>query len=95
MNSGYDSAAEYLKPQFDTRVKQLDAQVAQMKGNIDNNISKLVNAKKIINKYNPDDKFKYALKSNNIICKSFTIVKKLLYVFVFGCRYNLFKNYFN
>ena len=45
MNSGNGQAAEYLKPQFDTRVKQLDAQVAQMKGNIDNNISKLVNAK--------------------------------------------------
>ena len=45
MNSGNVQAVEYLKPQFDTKMKQLDTQVAQMKTNIDNNITKLVNAK--------------------------------------------------
>lgn len=45
MNSGNGQAAEYLKPQFDTKIKQLDTHVAQMKTNIDNNITKLVNAK--------------------------------------------------
>ena len=45
MNSGNVQAAEYLKPQFDTKMKQLDTHVAQMKTNIDNNITKLVNAK--------------------------------------------------
>ena len=45
MNSGNGQAVEYLKPQFDTKIKQLDTHVAQMKTNIDNNITKLVNAK--------------------------------------------------
>ena len=45
MNSGNGQAIEYLKPQFDTKIKQLDTQVAQMKINIDNNVTKLVNAK--------------------------------------------------
>ena len=45
MNSGNGQAVEYLKPKFDTKIKQLDTQVAQMKTNIDNNITKLVNAK--------------------------------------------------
>ena len=45
MNSGNGQTVEYLKPQFDTKIKQLDTQVAQMKTNIDNNITKLVNAK--------------------------------------------------
>lgn len=45
MNSGNGQAVEYLKPQIDTKIKQLDTQVAQMKTNIDNNITKLVNAK--------------------------------------------------
>ena len=45
MNSGNSQAVDYLKPQFDTKIKQLDTQVAQMKSNIDNNITKLVNAK--------------------------------------------------
>ncbi len=45
MDSGNGQAVEYLKPQFDTKIKQLDTQVAQMKTNIDNNITKLVNAK--------------------------------------------------
>lgn len=45
MNSGNGQAVEYLKPQFDTKIKQLDTQVAQMKTNIDNSIAKLVNAK--------------------------------------------------
>jgi len=45
MNSGNGQAVEYLKPQFDTKIKQLDTQVAQMKTNIDNNIAKLVNTK--------------------------------------------------
>ena len=45
MNSGNGQAVEYLRPQFDTKIKQLDTQVAQMKTNIDNNITKLVNAK--------------------------------------------------
>ena len=45
MNSGNGQAVEYLRPQFDTKIKQLDTQVAQMKTNIDNNIAKLVNAK--------------------------------------------------
>ncbi|MBR1461150.1 hypothetical protein IJ596_05915, partial [bacterium] len=45
MNSGNGQAVEYLKPQFDTKIKQLDTKVAQMKTNIDNNITKLVNAK--------------------------------------------------
>ncbi len=45
MNSGNVQAVEYLKPQFDTKIKQLDTHVAQMKTNIDNNITKLVNAK--------------------------------------------------
>lgn len=34
-----------LIPQFDTKIKQLDNHVAQMKTNIDNNVAKLVNAK--------------------------------------------------
>ena len=45
MNSGNGQAVEYLKPQFDTKIKQFDTQVAQMKTNIDNNITTLVNAK--------------------------------------------------
>ena len=45
MNSGNGQAVEYLKPQFDTKIKQLDTQVAHMKTNIDNNVAKLVNAK--------------------------------------------------
>ena len=45
MNSGNSQAVNYLKPQFDTKIKQLDTQVAQMKTNIDNNVAKLVNAK--------------------------------------------------
>ena len=45
MNSGNGQAVEYLKPQFDTKMKQLDTQVAQMKTNIDNNVTKLVDAK--------------------------------------------------
>ena len=45
MNSGNSQAVGYLKPQFDTKIKQLNTQVAQMKSNIDNNITKLVNAK--------------------------------------------------
>ena len=45
MNSGNGQAVEYLKPQFDTKIKQLDTQVAQIKTNIDNSIAKLVNAK--------------------------------------------------
>ncbi len=45
MNSGNGQAVEYLKPQFDTKIKQLDTKVAHMKTNIDNNVAKLVNAK--------------------------------------------------
>ena len=45
MNSGNSQAVNYLKPQFDTKIKQLDTQVAQMKTNIDNNVAKLVNVK--------------------------------------------------
>ena len=45
INNGNGQAAEYLKPQFDTKMKQLDTRVAQMKTNIDNNITKLVNTK--------------------------------------------------
>ena len=45
LNSGNVQATEYLKPQFNTKIKQLDTQVAQMKTNIDNNVTKLVNAK--------------------------------------------------
>ena len=45
MNSGNGQAVKYLKPQFDTKIKQLDTQVAQIKNNIDNNITKLVNTK--------------------------------------------------
>ena len=45
INNGNGQAAEYLKPQFDTKMKQLDTGVAQIKTNIDNNIAKLVNAK--------------------------------------------------
>ena len=45
MNSGNGQAVEYLKPQFDTKIKQLDTKVAYMKTNIDNNVAKLVNAK--------------------------------------------------
>ncbi|MBR1460576.1 hypothetical protein IJ596_02935 [bacterium] len=45
MNSGNGQAVEYLKPQFDTKIKQLDTQVVQMKTNIDDNVAKLVNAK--------------------------------------------------
>ena len=45
MNSGNGQAVEYLKPQFNTKIKQMDIQVAQMKTNIDNSIAKLVNAK--------------------------------------------------
>ena len=45
INSGNGQAVEYLKPQFDTKIKQLDTQVAHMKTNIDNNIAKLVDAK--------------------------------------------------
>ena len=45
MNSGNSQAVNYLKPQFDTKIKQRDTQVAQMKTNIDNNVAKLVNAK--------------------------------------------------
>ena len=41
MNSGNGQAVEYLRPQFDTKIKQLDTQVAQMKTNIDNNIANL------------------------------------------------------
>lgn len=44
MNSGNGQAVEYLKPQFYTKIKQLDTQVAHMKTNIDNNVAKLVNA---------------------------------------------------
>ena len=45
MDSGNGQAIEYLRPQFDTKMKQLDTRVAQMKTNIDNNIAKLVNTK--------------------------------------------------
>ena len=45
INNGNGQAVEYLRPQFDTKIKQLDTQVAQMKTNIDNNIAKLVNTK--------------------------------------------------
>ena len=45
MNSGNGQAVKYLKPQFDTKIKQLDTQVAHIKNNIDNNITKLVNTK--------------------------------------------------
>ena len=45
MNSGNRQTVEYLKPQFDTKIKQLDTQITKMKTNIDNNITKLVNAK--------------------------------------------------
>ena len=45
MNSGNGQAVEYLRPQFDTKIKQLDTQVAQMKTNIDNNVAKLSNVK--------------------------------------------------
>ncbi|MBR1619131.1 hypothetical protein IJ674_04475 [bacterium] len=45
INNGNGQAVEYLRPQFDTKMKQLDTRVAQMKTNIDNNIAKLVNTK--------------------------------------------------
>ena len=45
MNSGNGQAVEYLKPQFNTKIKQMDTKVAQMKANINNNVAKLVNAK--------------------------------------------------
>ena len=45
MNGGNIQASEYLKPQFDNKIKQLDTQVIQIKQNIDKIVPKLINAK--------------------------------------------------
>jgi len=45
INGGDGQAAKYLKMQFRAKVKQLDNKVAQMKTNIDNNVTRLINAK--------------------------------------------------
>ena len=76
MNSGNVQATEYLKPQFNTKIKQLDTQVAQMKTNIDNNIIKLVNAK---NK-----------KQNILYKKTAGVLLKIIGSFFINQFFNLF-----
>ena len=43
MNSGNNQAIGYWKPQFDTKIKQFDTQIAQMKIDIDTSAKKLAN----------------------------------------------------
>ncbi len=45
VNNGSAQAIKYLQPQFDTKIKQLDTQVAQIKTNIDTSVKKLANTK--------------------------------------------------
>lgn len=45
INSGNNQAIGYLKPQFETKIKQFDTQVAQMKIDIDTSAKKLANTK--------------------------------------------------
>lgn len=45
MQNGNSQALEYLKPQFDDGIKRLDTHVAQMKKNINNSVSKLLDSK--------------------------------------------------